>query len=181
VHDGNANHGHYYAFIKDRFNNKWRRFSDIRVSEVTEEEVMRESNGGHAWQTAFFVIYISPRIANELKDFDIYGYTQPEKRDANNYVDAHLYANMVPGIINMQVEEENLKLRDAIVDHKATNMVKEIQKAYDERYNEINQIWTVYQEIPEIVDKELRRKKYTPETAYLEHVKASNLLLYLAD
>jgi ubiquitin carboxyl-terminal hydrolase 25 len=39
VHEGNATSGHYYTFIYDRFNKKWRRFSDIRVTDVTEEDV----------------------------------------------------------------------------------------------------------------------------------------------
>ena len=47
VHDGNANSGHYYSFIYDRFNKKWRRYNDIRVTEVTEEDVFKESEGGY--------------------------------------------------------------------------------------------------------------------------------------
>jgi len=39
VHDGNAMSGHYYTFIYDRFNKKWRRFNDIRVVDVSEEDV----------------------------------------------------------------------------------------------------------------------------------------------
>jgi ubiquitin carboxyl-terminal hydrolase 25/28 len=49
VHDGNANSGHYYSFIFDRFQNKWRKFNDIRVTEVTEEEVFKDSQGGDTW------------------------------------------------------------------------------------------------------------------------------------
>jgi ubiquitin carboxyl-terminal hydrolase 25 len=80
VHDGNANSGHYYAFIRDRFNKKWRRFNDIRVADVSEEDVFRESNGGHGWMTAYFVLYIHPDIASELDTFDIYHYLTPESR-----------------------------------------------------------------------------------------------------
>jgi len=49
VHDGSALTGHYYCFIYDYFQEKWRKFNDIRVTEVSEEEVFRESEGGHAW------------------------------------------------------------------------------------------------------------------------------------
>lgn len=66
VHDGNANSGHYYTFIYDRFNKKWRKFNDIRVTEVSEEEVFKESEGGHSWQTAYWVVYVQESIAQVL-------------------------------------------------------------------------------------------------------------------
>ena len=31
VHDGNANSGHYYSFIFDRFNKKWRRLFSLML------------------------------------------------------------------------------------------------------------------------------------------------------
>jgi ubiquitin carboxyl-terminal hydrolase 25 len=48
VHDGNAESGHYFTFIKDHSTGKWLKFNDIRVSEVTEEEVIHQSQGGHS-------------------------------------------------------------------------------------------------------------------------------------
>lgn len=47
IHDGNAHGGHYYALIYDRYNNSWRKFNDIRVTDLTEEEVFKEANGGN--------------------------------------------------------------------------------------------------------------------------------------
>ena len=46
IHDGNAQSGHYYAYINDRHNKKWRKFNDIRVTDATEEEVFKDANGG---------------------------------------------------------------------------------------------------------------------------------------
>lgn len=74
VHDGNAQSGHYYAFIRDRFNNRWLRFNDYRVSEVTEEEIFKESNGGHSWMTAYWVFYVSDQLAGEMANIDLYAY-----------------------------------------------------------------------------------------------------------
>jgi len=78
VHDGNANSGHYYTFIYDRFNQKWRRFNDIRVSEVSEEDVFKESEGGHSWQTAYWVVYVEDSIAKVLDKNDINSYNVPQ-------------------------------------------------------------------------------------------------------
>jgi ubiquitin carboxyl-terminal hydrolase 25 len=81
VHDGNAQSGHYYAFIKDRFNNKWRRFNDYRVTDVTEEDVFKESNGGHSWMTAYWVVYINDELSHDISSFDLYQYTSTDKRE----------------------------------------------------------------------------------------------------
>ena len=62
VHDGSAQSGHYFAFIKDHFNNKWRRFNDIRVTDATEEEVFKESNAGYSYMTAYWVVYINDEL-----------------------------------------------------------------------------------------------------------------------
>lgn len=58
MHDGGAESGHYYAFIYDRFQNKWRKYNDIRVTEVTDEEVFKASEGGDSWSTAYYVVYV---------------------------------------------------------------------------------------------------------------------------
>jgi ubiquitin carboxyl-terminal hydrolase 25/28 len=59
IHDGNAYSGHYYALIYDRFSQKWRKFNDIRVTDLTEEDVFREANGGHGHMTAYWLVYVS--------------------------------------------------------------------------------------------------------------------------
>lgn len=59
VHQGGADSGHYFSFIYDRFQKKWRKYNDIRVMDVTEEEVMKSSEGGDSWETAYWVVYIN--------------------------------------------------------------------------------------------------------------------------
>lgn len=59
VHDGSAQSGHYYAFIYDRFQKKWRKYNDIRVTDVSEEEVFEQSQGGKGFASAYWVVYIN--------------------------------------------------------------------------------------------------------------------------
>ena len=59
MHEGDANSGHFFCFIKDHKENKWRKFNDTNIKEVTEEEVLLYSEGGHGYFTAFWVFYIS--------------------------------------------------------------------------------------------------------------------------
>ena len=78
VHDGNANSGHYYTFIYDRFQKVWRKFNDIRVMEYTEEDVFKESEGGSSWMTAYWLVYVTETIANDLEKTNINMYQTPE-------------------------------------------------------------------------------------------------------
>lgn len=41
VHDGNADGGHYFVFIKDHRQNKWRKYNDMKVTEVDESDVFQ--------------------------------------------------------------------------------------------------------------------------------------------
>ena len=78
IHDGNVNSGHYYAYIYDRAQKKWRKYNDIRITEVTEEEVFKDSNGGWGWASAYWLVYIDDKIAQEISKTDLNQYEQKE-------------------------------------------------------------------------------------------------------
>ena len=42
------------------------RFNDMRVSDVVEEEVVRESIGGHANSSAYFLIYVEKSMLGQV-------------------------------------------------------------------------------------------------------------------
>ena len=107
MHDGNAQSGHYYAFIRDRFNNKWLKFNDYRVTEVSEEDVFKESNGGHSWMTAYWVIYVSDLLAREMLSIDLYKYESVEKRGDPGILSKHYFIDLIPGDIRMHVSDQN--------------------------------------------------------------------------
>ena len=47
---------------------------------------------------------------------------------------------MIPGAINIFVDDENTKLKDQIAEYHAIGLVKDIQKVYDDRLEQIDQI-----------------------------------------
>ena len=57
VHEGSAEFGHYYIFIKNLDKCKWFKFSDININEVTDAEVKQNSFGGKN-ESAYYLIYI---------------------------------------------------------------------------------------------------------------------------
>lgn len=64
VHEGEADQGHYFAFIYDRHAHQWYRFNDYRVTTETEDKVFEESFGGSVKPTcAYGLIYVDTDIA----------------------------------------------------------------------------------------------------------------------
>lgn len=45
VHDGTADQGHYFSYIYDRSQKKWRKYNDINITDVTEDEVFTNAQG----------------------------------------------------------------------------------------------------------------------------------------
>ncbi|XP_031568318.1 ubiquitin carboxyl-terminal hydrolase 25-like [Actinia tenebrosa] len=58
VHEGQASGGHYWAYIYNPTDKQWRKFNDITVSQVTWEEVERESLGGYRHVSAYGLMYV---------------------------------------------------------------------------------------------------------------------------
>lgn len=85
VHDGDANSGHYYTYIKDHHNDKWIKFDDIRISEVTEEEVIRNSEGGHEKKTGYWVVYIGDKDFKEMSKENTFSFDPSNKAFAESH------------------------------------------------------------------------------------------------
>lgn len=124
VHDGNAQSGHYYTFIKDRMHNKWWRFNDYRVTEASEEDVFKESNGGHSWMTAYWVLYIDDSLAKEISTIDIYSFATASQRGDTGILNQHYYSDLIPGENRMLVSDDNKKLANDVDDWQTAQFVK---------------------------------------------------------
>ena len=137
VHDGNAMSGHYFTFIYDRFQKKWRKFNDIRVTDVTEEEVFKSSEGGDSWQTAYWLVYVEGTIASELDKTNINCYQELADPFVLGNYKHHAYGSRVPAEVNTQIEKENQALAKEIDDQKNSKIVNELRALYGQRYNEM--------------------------------------------
>uniref|UniRef100_A0A8C3V423 ubiquitinyl hydrolase 1 n=1 Tax=Catharus ustulatus TaxID=91951 RepID=A0A8C3V423_CATUS len=63
VHEGQANAGHYWAFIYDQPRKRWLKYNDISVTESSWEELERESFGGLRNASAYCLMYISDQVS----------------------------------------------------------------------------------------------------------------------
>ncbi|NWH95413.1 UBP28 hydrolase, partial [Aegithalos caudatus] len=70
VHEGQANAGHYWAFIYDQPRKRWLKYNDILVTESSWEELARESFGGLRNASAYCLMYISDQVSRVGADED---------------------------------------------------------------------------------------------------------------
>ena len=137
VHDGNANSGHYYSFIYDRFNKKWRKYNDIRVTEVEEADVFKESEGGHQWQTAQWLVYVDDELAQVLNNNNISLYSVPANPHQLQDFSKHLYGSLVPPDVDVKILSDNVNLFREIDDQRNSKTVQDIRNIYHKRFNEL--------------------------------------------
>lgn len=78
VHEGQANAGHYWAYIYDPHQRCWMKYNDISVTKSSWEELVRDSFGGYRNASAYCLMYI-----NDKKPFLIEGKYGQEKTLVN--------------------------------------------------------------------------------------------------
>jgi ubiquitin carboxyl-terminal hydrolase 25/28 len=78
VHDGGADDGHYFTFIRDHCNKKWIKMNDIKISEVTEEEVFAQCVGGHGNMTAYWLVYVNEEVRDQLATTNVFTFDASE-------------------------------------------------------------------------------------------------------
>jgi hypothetical protein len=65
--------------------------------------VFKEANGGHSWMTAYWVIYVSDKLADEMSKINLYDYSSIEARGDPQILSNHYYSDFINGPIRMHV------------------------------------------------------------------------------
>ena len=66
IHEGTADSGHYYCFIRSKGDN-WFKFNDLRVTAVPKEEVYRVAFGSeNSIANAYCLFYMCKNLFTEL-------------------------------------------------------------------------------------------------------------------
>ncbi|NWI35021.1 UBP28 hydrolase, partial [Sula dactylatra] len=68
VHEGQANAGHYWAYVYDQPRKSWLKYNDISVTESSWEELERDSFGGLKNASAYCLMYISDKVSRFVAD-----------------------------------------------------------------------------------------------------------------
>uniref|UniRef100_A0A672NBR6 Ubiquitin carboxyl-terminal hydrolase n=1 Tax=Sinocyclocheilus grahami TaxID=75366 RepID=A0A672NBR6_SINGR len=61
VHEGQANAGHYWAYIFNPHQQRWMKYNDISVTKSSWEELVRDSFGGYRNASAYCLMYIDDK------------------------------------------------------------------------------------------------------------------------
>jgi ubiquitin carboxyl-terminal hydrolase 25/28 len=129
VHDGMAGSGHYYAYIYDHEGLRWRKYSDIHVTEVTEQEVFERSVGGYSMTSAYCLMYVAATLQADsgqvLRAFAV-------SEDPQEAPD--LYTAMIPQALRVEVDDDNVKLRRELEDYKSNQVIRQLQDLYLARH-----------------------------------------------
>ncbi|XP_075695856.1 ubiquitin carboxyl-terminal hydrolase 28 isoform X2 [Rhinoderma darwinii] len=70
VHEGQANAGHYWAYIYSHTRQNWLKYNDISVTETTWEELERDSYGGVRNASAYCLMYINNKLPHLIEDHE---------------------------------------------------------------------------------------------------------------
>ncbi|XP_029433756.1 ubiquitin carboxyl-terminal hydrolase 25 isoform X2 [Rhinatrema bivittatum] len=68
VHEGQANAGHYWAYIFDHHQERWMKYNDISVAKSTWEELERDSFGGYRNASAYCLMYINDKEQHLIQE-----------------------------------------------------------------------------------------------------------------
>ncbi|XP_025063413.1 ubiquitin carboxyl-terminal hydrolase 28 isoform X7 [Alligator sinensis] len=102
VHEGQANAGHYWAYIYDQPRKSWLKYNDISVTESSWEELERDSFGGLKNASAYCLMYIKDKMPRYVADDDAgAGQFQKEVED-------------LPPELKHYIQEDNWRLEQEV-------------------------------------------------------------------
>uniref|UniRef100_A0A452HVH2 Ubiquitin carboxyl-terminal hydrolase n=1 Tax=Gopherus agassizii TaxID=38772 RepID=A0A452HVH2_9SAUR len=100
VHEGQANAGHYWAYIYDQPRKSWLKYNDISVTKSSWEEVERDSYGGLRNASAYCLMYINDKLSHFIAD------------DADNAETGQFQkeVELLPSELQNYIQEDNWRL-----------------------------------------------------------------------
>jgi len=129
VHEGSAEGGHYFTFIYDSEKNLWRKYNDIHVTSISEEEVLEISYGGNGCGSAYSLVYIDSTLKPEPKDSLYCSYTVLSDAPADDDYSSYLSEELIE-----EVRVHNLLENEILAESRAKLALKDIQNLYVTRY-----------------------------------------------
>lgn len=136
IHEGTAESGHYYSYIKDHKQGVWRQYNDHKVKIVEDEQVFEDANCGESVKAAYYIIYISQEELDAKLSTDENFYEPNEV----GFESRHPYGlNTKPEIMN-KILEDNRKLSSEADEYKAAEIAKRVTTLYEKNYDEIQKV-----------------------------------------
>ena len=126
IHEGTADHGHYYCFV--RMQAKWFKFNDFHVREIPEQEVFAIAYGGFGTvAAATCVFYMKETMWNNAIDHNFSLLANSEGSSS------HSYLRFIETSLLQNVKQANFEFEKALVAAKA----KKISSIYIKKHQEV--------------------------------------------
>ena len=141
IHSGQADSGHYFAYIFDFEQNKWRKYNDMNITEISEEEVIKTAIGEeNSTVSAYCLIYVSKenemRVQSPNALIRQFSLTEsklaPEKMVVPTDHIIDYYTSLLPTKLRQEVVEDNIKLDNEIAEYRAGLLVKKLEQIVSE-------------------------------------------------
>ena len=129
VHEGTDNSGHYYVYIRDPRTNLYKKFSDIHVTEATNEDVWKDSLGEIKTRAAYCLFYVNEDTWQSMVQSTTQSYYIPKTVTDNQ----DTYNQLVPAPIAKEINDQNLILINEIVTEKAKKNASKIKDMFKKR------------------------------------------------
>uniref|UniRef100_A0A8C3XTQ5 ubiquitinyl hydrolase 1 n=1 Tax=Chelydra serpentina TaxID=8475 RepID=A0A8C3XTQ5_CHESE len=104
VHEGQANAGHYWAYIYDQPRKNWLKYNDISVTESSWEELERDSYGGLKNASAYCLMYINDKLSHLVADDDDDAETGQFQKEVE----------LLPPELQNYIQEDNWRLEQEV-------------------------------------------------------------------
>ncbi|CAK60951.1 unnamed protein product (macronuclear) [Paramecium tetraurelia] len=139
IHDGQANSGHYYTYIKDFRRETWFKFNDIHVGVETKEKVFQDAFGMKTGVNAYLLIYARIDIVKQELESQIRSYRISSEQGYLN----DKYGSFLNYMQREQLAKENQLFYNEIEEYKSSRIIEKLIESYQIRFQFINEHYRI--------------------------------------
>ncbi|CAD8115843.1 unnamed protein product [Paramecium sonneborni] len=139
IHDGQANSGHYYSYIRDFHLEKWFKFNDAHVGIETKEKVFQDAFGMKTGVNAYLLIYARIDILKQELEYPMRTYRISSEKGYLN----DKYGSFLNYMQREQLAKENQLFQNEIEDYKSQRIIDKLIESYQIRFEFINEQYRI--------------------------------------
>lgn len=133
IHEGAAISGHYYAFIKD-FDRpedlQWRKYNDIFVTDVSQEEVRRISEGfNDSFSSAYCLIYVREELVKPQTGLPLHLFDPGSEKDFADEYSTFLKEDIIDYYEKCN-ENDDLNRENSIINDQVSKIIQGFNQLY---------------------------------------------------
>lgn len=134
IHEGSADSGHYYSYLFDRQEKKWRKYNDLNITEEVEEQVLKEGKGINA-TSAYYLVYAQGDvlIPADMQGPKLTYFLSNEEQYLKNHYATYLKPEQKNSVVT-----DNNHLYFEIEQHKMNQFATRVVDAYAKKFETFN-------------------------------------------